>query len=408
MQIKKKVSANIALAISVAGALGTMPLVDMGILGGMIHNGFLAACIGGMADWFAVTALFSKPLGISYRTEVIKRNKPRIIEALQEFASNDLLSSDNIMKFVSKKNLAQFVVDFWRQNDQTALNKQLIQIFQTHAREIDFTFLSQQFTKLWEEVLSKKNTEELSDNLLQVMIQPRQTKIMVDIFLKWGRELVADARLRQWLETHLAVVLQKYTEDNTSRAMVMNMLSLHQEQLADKLLQGASKWLDTLENDSEYQAMIQGWLSSKIADQGISWQTMLEKVMGKTTSKEEFNSYLLSKLQELLVSDYVANKIQVGTDYVFNTYLIQPENMQRLDKFIKEHTISLIQSNHSYIDQKIAEKLAQWTDEKIVNTVEEKAADDLQIIRINGSIVGGLVGMLLYVLTAILGQVMTL
>ena len=70
--MKKKYKATVALAISVLGAGATMSWpASYGFWGGMLHNGFLAATIGGMADWFAVTAIFRKPLGISYKTEII-------------------------------------------------------------------------------------------------------------------------------------------------------------------------------------------------------------------------------------------------------------------------------------------------------------------------------------------------
>ena len=86
--MKKKYKATIALAISVAGAAGTAGLAKAGFWGGMLHNGFLAATIGGMADWFAVTALFRKPLGISYRTEIIIRNRLSVYEAIRPGNAN--------------------------------------------------------------------------------------------------------------------------------------------------------------------------------------------------------------------------------------------------------------------------------------------------------------------------------
>ena len=72
--MQKKQKANLALAISAAGFLGTLPAG--GFWGGLLHHGFLAATVGGLADWFAVTAIFSKPLGISYRTDILRRNRP--------------------------------------------------------------------------------------------------------------------------------------------------------------------------------------------------------------------------------------------------------------------------------------------------------------------------------------------
>ena len=119
--MKKKYKAAIALAISVAGAVGSAGLAKTGFWGGMLHNGFLAATIGGMADWFAVTALFRKPLGISYRTEIIIRNRQRIMQAVVDFAGNDLLGADNVMRFVRQQDTAAFLKDFFAKGGEAML-----------------------------------------------------------------------------------------------------------------------------------------------------------------------------------------------------------------------------------------------------------------------------------------------
>ena len=95
--MQKKNKANLALGISAAGALGTFAAGGSGFAMGLFHHGFLAATIGGLADWFAVTALFHKPLGISYRTDVLRRNRQRLMDAIVTFAREDLLSTQNIM-----------------------------------------------------------------------------------------------------------------------------------------------------------------------------------------------------------------------------------------------------------------------------------------------------------------------
>ena len=66
--MKKKYKATGVLAASVMGAVATAVWPVPGLAGHIIHNGFLAATIGGMADWFAVTAIFRKAFGISYNT----------------------------------------------------------------------------------------------------------------------------------------------------------------------------------------------------------------------------------------------------------------------------------------------------------------------------------------------------
>ena len=98
--MKKKGLATAVLTASAAGAAGFSWLASStdSFLLGLFAHGCLAATIGGLADWFAVTAIFRKPLGISYRTEILLRNRPRIMRSLAEFAGSDLLSREHVME----------------------------------------------------------------------------------------------------------------------------------------------------------------------------------------------------------------------------------------------------------------------------------------------------------------------
>ena len=116
--MNKKTMAGTALGISLLGAASTAPISTGSFLGGLVHHGFLAASIGGLADWFAVTALFRKPLGISYRTEILTRNRQRIMQAVVDFAGNDLLNEDNIMQYVEQKNLSEMLVTYLESNER--------------------------------------------------------------------------------------------------------------------------------------------------------------------------------------------------------------------------------------------------------------------------------------------------
>ena len=114
MRMRKKGLATAVLAASAAGAAGFGWLASStgGFLPGLFAHGCLAATIGGLADWFAVTAIFRKPLGISYRTEILRRNRPRIMRALAEFAGSDLLSREHVMESLSKRDFSDMLARY--------------------------------------------------------------------------------------------------------------------------------------------------------------------------------------------------------------------------------------------------------------------------------------------------------
>ena len=93
-----KMGATILLAGVSATAIASYPFSDTYLLANFIHHSALAATIGGLADWWGVTSLFHKPLGINGPgTDVLRKNYDRIINALAEFICNDLLSANNII-----------------------------------------------------------------------------------------------------------------------------------------------------------------------------------------------------------------------------------------------------------------------------------------------------------------------
>ena len=121
LQNKTKATATLMTsAILAAGTLpGLSPLTNLATsqLGNfflnLFNHGFIAATIGGMADWFAVTALFRKPLGIGFHTEILKRSRGKITDAIIEFVEKDLLTPQNIMDLVKDENTAKLLTDYF-------------------------------------------------------------------------------------------------------------------------------------------------------------------------------------------------------------------------------------------------------------------------------------------------------
>ena len=75
-----------------------------------------AALIGGIADWFAVTALFKKPLGISWHTEIVPRNREQIIEKVSQMVGQELLSQDSIRTWIAGLKPADRLLDWFFEN----------------------------------------------------------------------------------------------------------------------------------------------------------------------------------------------------------------------------------------------------------------------------------------------------
>src|SRR3954467_8990960 len=94
--------ATISLAIMGIGFIITIPLQDS-FWGNILQGGFEAGLVGGLADWFAVTALFRHPLGIPIpHTALLPKNRQRITEGIISMLENDWLTKESIRKKVSR------------------------------------------------------------------------------------------------------------------------------------------------------------------------------------------------------------------------------------------------------------------------------------------------------------------
>src|SRR3954469_1714604 len=101
MVLKTKGSKKIALyslMIMGGGFIVTFPFQGS-IWGDLLHGGFEAGLVGGLADWFAVTALFRHPLGIPIpHTALLPKNRNRIIAGIISMLENDWLTKESIRK----------------------------------------------------------------------------------------------------------------------------------------------------------------------------------------------------------------------------------------------------------------------------------------------------------------------
>jgi len=108
---KRQNLANLALVAAVGGLIAQQPLVNAfpGYAGAMPHikMAFEAALVGGLADWFAVTAIFRKPFNLPIpHTAIITENKDRIADTIGLFVQQNFLTSAAIRQSFTQNNVA--------------------------------------------------------------------------------------------------------------------------------------------------------------------------------------------------------------------------------------------------------------------------------------------------------------
>lgn len=406
--MRKKYKATAALLVSVAGFAGTYPYAGS-FAGGLVNSGFLAAMIGGLADWFAVTALFHKPLGISYRTQILVRNRERLMQALVDFASKDLLNVDNIMKIVREYDTARMLVHYLDEYGGRGKLKLVInQFVDAVLQEMDTKKIGRELAGVVDAGLRKLDMAELFLQVMKESVGPKYSDRAAVFFLDAAGMLLREANVQQLLRQNIGEIKAKYEGSSTGRSLMLEICDLSDERLTEIVTQEMLKYMEKLKNPEHpsHNDMRQ-WLLSQIEQLGnnsayhtavAGWKQAI--IENKIDIAQMIADYLEEQVkkgrQDILASE---KGINAFLDATIDELAVNKELQQRLDAAIKDALEKFIRSQHGMIIQLIRDRLASFSDAAMVEFVETRVADDMQMIRINGSLVGSLVGILLYLVT---------
>ena len=409
--MKKKSMATMALGISIAGAVATQPFSAGSFLGGLVHNGFLAATIGGLADWFAVTALFRKPLGISFRTNILVRNRQRIMQAVVDFAADDLLSAENIMRFVEKNDTSQLMLAYLDASGYNRIITAAENIACESIKSLDPEAIAKRMSPVVIGLVEKGPSEELYKQLTDKVSSRETAERVFSILLKIARKLKDDQALKDMMHSLLEKILSDYREAVPSRSFAMALMKFDANSLMDTVMGKAEELLDSLETEAgelRREAAI-SWLNEALAKlaRGPEAAGLFEDLKNRILDKERLEKitaeWLRSKLADNMeqlrhwTAEAVADKL--------DEFKISRQWQLKADSALKAWIRDGLEKHHDVIAAMVEERLNELSDEELVEFTETKVNDDLQMIRINGSVVGCMAGMLLYAAAYIVGMV---
>jgi len=404
--IQPKYKAAGALALSIVGFLFTYPYTAS-FAGGVLNNGCLAAVIGGLADWFAVTAIFRKPLGISYRTAVLPRNRQRIINEIIEFTGRDLLNTENIMKIVHQYDMAKMFIMYLEEHEGKEKVKRVInQLVYAIFSELDTVEIGQTIENVVKSALKEFHLAPVLIAIMQESIHNKHGNEAMDFFFDECDILLGDEKTHKLLVSSMAAMKDNYEKNSTGRKMVGFVLDLSPERLAQIVEMELGVYIKDLKNEEHpVRLKLQTWLSQQICDLGtnIEYQAKISKlekqiIQDKFQVARKITDYIDSKIkqEQAEISSVWGNSIDHLIDEQIDQFKVN-QNLQKLvDQKIKLNLNLFICEQHSVITQLIQDRLNELSDTALVELVETKIADDLQMIRINGSLVGAIVGMILY------------
>ncbi len=400
--MQKKYKATLALLISIVGFILSYPYAEAGFLGGILHGGFLAATIGGLADWFAVTALFRRPLGISYRTDILRRNRQRLMQALVDFASDDLLSVKNIMEVVREQNMAQMLVAYFSvRGGRERLLKVLDNVLLAAAAGLDTRAVAQELSPAVRQILKGFPLEHLMQQLIALLKEERRSERLFDVLLQLGRQVIAAPAVQQAILENISVLRTRYEEQSMGRAFVLQALDLSDDKILGIVNDRLEHYFDGLleHTSTSYEHLFAGFEKALTAAVGnASLERALAEWKCQHIDTVDVTTPIAVWLEQHIKGEEPdwLQEVNRFAEAKMDEFAQKESFQKRYDTLVKDYMERELTAHHDVITRMIRNRLDEFSDDKLVEFVESRIADDVQMIRINGSIVGSLVGMLLF------------
>ena len=365
-----------------------------------------AALVGGIADWFAVTALFRRPLGFSWHTAILPRRRGAFIEAAVTMVQQEFFSKKKLFTLIHQADLLVLVQNWLAKEDN---QEKLAAWLLAGWKSLDSELLATRVAAVVKDRLPALLTPEKSMEKLAAWLQ--QSGHAGELLRQLAIRLEAKAAspmVRQEIYRQLDAYKQEKTGTGmgaffANLAQSMDLVNL--DEATDLLQQQLQAMLKDLE--------VPG---SKAQEETLS--VLFEKliILAKNESFKQGFSHGITKLLE---NDLLKNIFQDALTSVAT----QPEASQNLQVFLQveiQHWLAELQQddglqqkiNHflydlvarsvlqaqSMIGDIVRSVLGRMTDEQLNRLVYDKVEPDLLWIRMNGSIVGAGIGFCIFAL----------
>ena len=381
--------------------------------------GFDAALVGGLADWFAVTALFRHPLGIPIpHTAILPKRRDRIVEGIVTMVEREWLSPAVIRTRLEKFEPSAFVVD-WRRDathgDRVAAPVR--DLLRSASRVLADQELAAFLAATVQRVASEMPIDAASGRWLRDFLDGPRSAVAFAAFTESIANLAdrpdAAANVRAWLDRaartlrrdgrrlvplilrrgivqraivdaacdYASVEMRKAAvqKEHPFRRAVFNIL----RGFADRVANGDPETLAQLEQLRH--AMVES----------LAARPLIADVLGQVRAHVERE--LANR--ESTLSRLVERQLRTG----IVDALDDPERRAAFDHWVRSTVDDLLQRHHHQIGRTVRENLEALETAELIAQIEDRVGSDLQFIRLNGALVGGLVGLVLALVHQLLG-----
>jgi uncharacterized membrane-anchored protein YjiN (DUF445 family) len=360
-----------------------------------------AALIGGLADWFAVVAMFRHPLGLRIpHTAIIPANKDRIGEALGRFVERNFLSPEVVARKLGEIDFAGKLGDWLADPARVhpmagALARFVPRVLDAFGEQPVREFLRANLAR----GLQRVELGALAAEILEVLTAHNQHQALVDELIRAAERLLREA------EPDLRIRVAEKT------AWLWKKLGVDAA-ISDRLIEAAEQALAEVSADPDH-----AWRKrfTELTGEYVyalrhapEWRTRADALKQLLTEHPVLGEYVGRVWDELRAhiredarapDSSIRSALEASLHHLGSSLLADRAVRTVLNDWLRVLLTDLARSRGTEVASLIADTVRAWDADTMSERIERAVGRDLQYIRINGTLIGGLIGVALYALS---------
>lgn len=399
----------------------------------ILTEGFLfvteAAMVGGIADWFAVTALFKRPLGFPYHTAILPNRRKEFVEASTTMVQQEFFSRRTLFKKTNQIEILPLLINYLeRPETKHFLLNEILTALKKYISKTDTTAQTKFIaTKIRREIENIPVEKIIDTGGNWIKSTGKDTEIFIAMMKKL-KETASQPETREKLQA----VLEKFAAEKTQSAGAFSILMaglaqmlnfVNFEEAAEIMQTQLVKLLDELSKDTPIQRRILDECRLKFSAlaETSEFKDLIERLqidLAGTLPLEETVETAISKFKEQISAVELNEFLPVAQDSknlsaifaetlltLYDEFLAALKSdsaiKKAVEKFIGELTARATLYAQPLVGEVAKSALNRMTDEQLNSLVYDKAEQDFIWIRMNGSIVGSFIGIIIFAIIKI-------
>jgi uncharacterized membrane-anchored protein YjiN (DUF445 family) len=411
----------VSLCVTATGFLAVELLLLRGVVRGaawrILSAAFEAGTVGGMADWFAVTALFREvkiPI-LRRHTNIISKNRAKLVDGIADMVQNKWLSREVILEHLARFSASDaLLLHLANREQRMRLVEILCSLLAKTAADLDgpeaVDFLERQFR---EQLRRPDLARPLGEWILHT-IQRRGHDVLWDVLLSALEKNVRDPVLKRTLSDLFVKLMNDYrlrggVLRNISIGVLEEIDAINVNDAVEVILANLERFLHEAQDRPEHpfrqrQDALLLEFARRLADndpESVAAFGSFQAYLAANTDLAEYIRRVLSHFKGMVLSQAQSPESELGRrmerllEGALRDLSADSAIRRRVNDWVRETFVHLVEKHHAYIGEMVHGSLNKLDDRTLVRQIEGKVGDELQYIRLNGAVIGSMVGAVL-------------